>query len=81
MVDCSLSYLMVDCSLLGMILGFVTDHLLSVFYVISSVRNLCRVCCDSAIMSGEGGGTEARGEGETDYFNTRTVSMFGSCFA
>ena len=26
------------------------------FYVISSVRNLCCVCCDSAIMSGEGGG-------------------------
>ena len=41
--------------LLGMILGFVTDHFLSVF-VINSVRNLYCVCCDSAIMSGEGGG-------------------------
>ena len=30
------------------------------FDVISSVRNLCCVCCDSAIMSGEGGG---RGKG------------------
>ena len=26
------------------------------FYVISSVRNLCCVCCDSAIMPGESGG-------------------------
>ena len=43
--------------LLGKIkFGFVTDHFLSVFYVVNSVRNLCCVCCDSAILSGEGGG-------------------------
>ena len=53
--------------LLGMILGFVTDHFFACFYVISSVRNPCCVGCDSAIsiMFGEGGGLRQRGEGET----------------
>ena len=34
--------------------------------VISSIRNLCCICCDSAIMPGEGGGVEAKREGETE---------------
>ncbi len=39
------------------------------------------LCCDSAIMPGEGGGVEARGEGDSGYFSIETVSMLGSCFA
>ncbi len=39
------------------------------------------LCCDSAIMPGEGGVVEARGEGDSGYFSIETVSMLGSCFA
>ena len=80
-----------------MILGFVTDHFLSVV-VISSVRNLRCVCCDSAVMSGEGGGlrqgervggggkgrgwgVEARGEGETGVISVLKLSVGYVCFA
>ena len=38
-----------------MVLGFVVDHFLICFHEISSVRNRCCTCCDSAIMPGEGG--------------------------
>ena len=45
-------------------------------YLISSVRNLCCVCCDSAIMSGEGGGSrqgERERQGLFQYENCQYV--------
>ena len=39
------------------------------------------LCCDSAIMPGEGGGLRQGGEGDSGYFSIETVSMLGSCFA
>ena len=57
--------------LLGMILGFVTDHLFIFIYIISSVRNLC---CDNAIMSGDGGGLR-QGEGETGVISVLKLSV------
>ena len=41
----------------------------------NSVRNLCCVCCDSAIMSGEGEGFEARGEGEMGVISVLKLSV------
>ena len=58
---------------LGMILGFVTDHFFFFFNVISSVRNLR---CDSSIMPGEGGGLrQGPGEGETGVTSVLKLSV------
>ena len=47
--------------------------LLGCLYVMNSVRNLCCVCCDSAFMSGEGGGLR---QGERERQELSSIVVF-----